>query len=474
MITNIPPSPPQYDEFGRLIMSPQQIMPATVQAPAQAPIPIQQQSTPNFNPIPHLQMAPATPAQEQNIPLPTPDQFHNSRLRTVLNAIAGGFAGAAAGPKIGFEVGQNLSQAPYNRAMQTYDTKVADQKRRLGIEGERMKRSEFESSEGVKVGTAQSQADKRVADVATAEDKAKLARDAQNTKDREQASKDTMRKAAARLMQAKMDNPKLTDFQHIEGLEDPEEKKAAVELYNEMHPKESYEEKVKVAGGIRAAQLVEEAKQRPAIAGATATAVDTAHANAPVSETDQAALDVHIKRAKDNPDAINDIAKQVPKKLQSRYWTALATTNIPIPISSKLQETATGAKTAILHADKIRELLKDPDIAKAIGPIAGRITEGGQAIGKSVYNTGPAAEKEQEFLTMMSYLVPFEATSISGTRPSWQLIQYLKKVGPQSKMDMSKIQGALDAVKESAGIRLGGIYGKKPTDGKPKLEVNWH
>ena len=114
---------------------------------------IQQPIAPNVYPQTSPAPIPIKPAErllpDEEIPLPRRQDYNTSRGRTVLNAIAAGLAGASGGPWVGLKTGETLRDLPYNRAMKDYETRVEDQKRRLGIQSERYKRGEEETKLGV-------------------------------------------------------------------------------------------------------------------------------------------------------------------------------------------------------------------------------------------------------------------------------------------------------------------------------------
>jgi hypothetical protein len=483
----IAPQEDQYDEFGRPLSRP---LYPQYQQPMFAPPPSENMGQgptiasipPGYNPRPAI--VPDRPTQGESMPIQMPNyqdpQFRNSRLRTVLNAIAGGLAGAAGGPIAGMKVGEGLRDVKYNRAMQDYDNQVGEQKRVLEIEKGQYGRSE----KAQQLKTAETVGESKLlsaenARIAAEERNARLEKEANTHKQRADTYENNS-KALTKERDALADKHKL-QAQQIEELNKimvmpfgPERDKKVTEYNKLFKPKESGDEKAETAGKVREAQLKKEAQFGGPAAKAKTTATLEAKAAAPISDDDQAALDLHVQRSIDNPDSIQDIVKQIPRNLQSRYWSRLSDLDVKIPkvLTPKLQETVTSAKTAINHANTIRDLIKDPDMQKALGPIAGRLTEGGNIVGKSVYNTGPAAQKEAQLLGMLRYLITFEASSTSGTRPSWQLIQFLKGTSPGMRMDDSKFQGALDAVITSAGNRLAGIYSPTSSgkaEDKPKL-----
>lgn len=177
----IPPEIPKFDEFGRIIhpqfqapdlsqfpaQNQQTVIQPTIQSTVQGQI--QQQPQISFDPVNVPKSVPTAAERQQIIPPNREDpRFQNSKLRTVLNAIAGGFAGAAGGPKAGVEVGTGLRDAKYNRALADYGVQTEDQKRRLEIEKGQEQRAQFPVKEGITKGSAQvaAQYKGRMADVA--------------------------------------------------------------------------------------------------------------------------------------------------------------------------------------------------------------------------------------------------------------------------------------------------------------------
>jgi len=457
-------------------MTPGPVVPGPADQPVFHNIPVVPQQDP-FAAIP-IKPAPASPAEEtikgmQPID-PNDPRFHNSRLRTVLNAIAGGLAGAAGGPKVGAEVGSTLRNMKYNAAVAQQQHQLDLAKEKTAVEKEQFTRAEKEQSLGTQKGTALATAAKKAADTEQAQQKIDTAK-------REQESKATHRKSLEKYTDWKMANPKQDDFQYIMGIEDADEQKDAIDMFKKLQEAKRLtdEEAAIRAGKIKKAQLDEQIKAGPQLAQVAGQRVRaTEAAKAELSPEEESALGLHVKRSLANPDSIQDIAKLVPKKMQARYWTALANEDIPTPLSPKLKETVTSAKTAINHANTISKLVSDPDIKDSLGPIMGRLTEAGNIVGKSVFNTGPAAQKEAELLAMFRYLITFEASSTSGTRPSWQLIKYLEGTSPGARMDEDKLKGSIQAVINSAGNRLAGIYkpsreGQVIDSDKPQSGFNW-
>ncbi len=201
-------------------------IPAIPQQINTPPVNIQEPSRPAI----HIQAAPPMPAQAAQEALKPPDyydpQYRNSKLRTVLNAIAGGFAGAAGGPKTGMEVGAGLRDMKFNRAMQDFETKQANYKTQRASEQERLALPEKETTLQTQRETAETLAGYRNRMAGAAETRA-------TTGAAEQKSKDAMRLYSQKYQQWKMDNPKLDDLQFIYSLPE-DEQTDALALHKQM------------------------------------------------------------------------------------------------------------------------------------------------------------------------------------------------------------------------------------------------
>lgn len=271
----------EYDEFGRRIIRP---MPASPPLPTMTPemIPqqnLQQASLPLFSqmqppaaPAPHIQMAPPSPAMMENIVPPRMEDYQPGRLRTVMNAIAGGLAGAAGGPQVGFQTGQALHDIPFNRAMQSYEVKTADQARRLAIEKERQRQAEFATS----AATREEAVSSAVADKAE-NLKLKQADEERKKGELDRKKADDASKAAARqsridFLKFQQANPKADKLQYLLSAKTPEEREARLETLREFTeatttPKPTDEEAASKAGAVREAQLKKEMQFGVPLAG---------------------------------------------------------------------------------------------------------------------------------------------------------------------------------------------------------------
>lgn len=252
------PFPPfdEYDEFGRLRMplfAPQTAVAqnySPVQASQVAPINQIQQTgqsfsqvsptmlqgalnrTPNFDPRPVTPRA-LTPAEQESYPIPRREDYAPTRLRTILNAIVAGGVGIK-DPKFGFQLGSELSDRPYNQAVERYQALTADQKRRIGIEKEARSDAEQAAERGIKAGTAQENELWKDSTLDINRYKARTGEERAQGYLQDTASKIERRKASINFDKWKQDNPKLDDFQYILATDDPEEQAARLKSYKEF------------------------------------------------------------------------------------------------------------------------------------------------------------------------------------------------------------------------------------------------
>lgn len=173
--------------------------------------PLQTPTPPNVYSRNYPAPIPINPAQrllpEENIPVPQYENYRPSRGRTVLNAIAGGLAGASGGPLAGLTVGERLRDNEYNKALEDYQYKTFDRKRRLAEEEERFKRGKEETELGVK--HEQNEALNTIKDEQNRikDEMAKIAQQRANTQAVNTASQVDLRKAQADFLTYKQRYP---------------------------------------------------------------------------------------------------------------------------------------------------------------------------------------------------------------------------------------------------------------------------
>lgn len=472
---------PEYDEFGRprRTFIPPVVQPVQPQQLGEPPTAINpalvassnlqnvQPLTSSGLPIPQVQSADYTPMQagpatarlESIQPLNREDpQYKNSRLMTVINAIAGGLAGASGGPRVGAEVGSLLHDSKFNRAQANQDRVVNLLKTQSASEEKR-------SAEGIQRGGHQSLDTSRQVKAGQEEKKIDISQQKQDLATKEQASKQAHRLELGKYTEWKMANPKLDDLQYIMSLENPEEQSAAVAMIKKIQegkqksPEQIQEEsKARATGAAEVAASPLGARAAANTTASRVTATDVAHANAPVSETDKAALDNFVSQARTSPDSWHNIYKEVPPKLKPKFAAVTADMTIPKGLDKVAENAVRNAQIALKHADSVEQLINNPKVKEHIGPIAGRISEADQLIGTSITGTPEEERLVQALMGMERYLITFEAASVAGSRPSWQLIRYLQGSSPQTKFNESRIRGSLDAVRMSAGNRIDASY----------------
>ena len=433
---------------------------------------------------PTIQPVAAQPNQatfeSMKAPVATDPQFKNSRLRTVLNAIAGGLAGAAGGPEAGIKVGSALHDSKYNRAMQDFNTQFELKKAQAGSEAGRMKSGETAALLPSKIDASDALAGQRRTNTVLApkEFERKQAETASKAKDREVRQK---------RLQDKLDQLP-AEFRNMKALNDlsDDEKEKYLDTYLQMHPKETTSEKTQAAIDVKSTpeNLAKQAKtaQATGMAGASGRALGTAEGEIAAEKLpeNQSRIESYAKQLNDNPDQYYNQIDKVPPKLKAAVTEAfLAKNNDIVNKLPPTQHTAVAnSQVALKHADNIQRLFDDPDIKNNWGPIHGRMNQimskyGGkslndpaeqQAAYQDIMSTGAKlgiTGKEQELMGYLAYLVTYEASSASGTRPSWQLINFLKsEASPQPRMERDRFQGAINVVRGSAVARIKGAFDK--------------
>jgi hypothetical protein len=450
---------------------------------------------PNFGPYPITPKS-LTPTAQENIPVPRREDYPNSKLMTVLNAIAGGFAGAAGGPKVGMEVGQALHDIPYTHAMERYKSLTEDQKRRLGIEQEAEKAAQKEAELGIQRGTGQGMNLYHQVIGAAAKQKANTGDVNANTRLMNEIISAEHKKALENIDLVKAGKKTIDQWgaEILQMPEDTEEQKAT--------KKAAFDEwtKAKQAGWKPLDRIQDEAKARTTgtslvqasplgaaaasnTQGSRTTATVQAQEQTPVSGIAADAVNKAVQMATANPDTLWQVYGSLPDRRSKEAFLAQYQGPTPRKLNTEEQKIRITASTAVGHADKLLSLAKDPDIINSSGPLKGRLAQLYQAIGSDFSKPGPHPEaasrientditagldpegKQAMFLDLMKYLVLFEASATSGTRPSWQLIRELKET-QGAKFDTSRMLGNLKAAQQSAYTRIEQLY--KPTAyGKP-------
>ena len=105
-------------------------------------------------------------------------------------------------------------------------------------------------------------------------------------------------------------------------------------------------------------------------------------------------------------------------------------------------------------------------IAKNLGVIGGRleIIKGKIGTGepdtldytKAIAGLNPTeAGKMGEFLNFLNYMVIWESTNLSGTRPAQSLVNSLRETGARASMSQDRLLGSLKAVEDSVNNSMG-------------------
>jgi hypothetical protein len=528
-----------YDQYGNPIGS--RISPSM----------LRQVMPPNVNL--NIQPALATLGQQQELaklpeyPQYGDPQFRQGKLRTILNAIAGGLAGASGGPQAGILAGQTLRDMPYTQALQRYQSQVAPILERQRIEQEQQERAakEYQLQTG-RVGATS------LAGYRESEEERKLRETGIKAGDLERKN----RLAANRIdhVNYMMTHPK-NPMEFLSGVDfsDPEavaHAQETIEMYRQFtraappwwqdYISASPEKKKEMDAAFQAraastakgqVQVLGTPFQRAeasagghevgpskAVAGMTdkekadyeeyqrikeqqkseqTAATTAARIETEKKEASKLANNLADQVIKD-PDKAWDIYKLVPAAGREEFIAKITSEmkgRIPRHLDPIEQRAATGATTAKIHAGWLINALSSPTLQARIGPYKGRLTALNQRIGTQVFDKETKEEQEARkgevkrydimqgldprseeamFLDLIKYLVLFEATSVSGTRPSWQLINFLSSTqGPE--FDLQGSLANLHASQQASDMRLKGLYQPskegQPVTPKIKFEV---
>ena len=266
------------------IPAPQVSAPQAPQVNLQNLMPVQLQQ-----PKPTITPDKASPGESKIAQLVPPDindpDFKNSKVRTFLNALAGGLAGASGGPKVGYEIGSQLRDQKYNRALGQYN-------KQLALSQDQSKASQDQFERGYKLADLTQRA--KTADSLNVYREGQLEG---KDKDRDLKNLDLQRKqkqdeTRAKYLKWREDNPKLTDTQFLLSLPS-EEQQDAIQIVHDINAakRESSKDKAADATAVTEARINAEADNRNTLAansaakaGATARAGTTARINAETTE----------------------------------------------------------------------------------------------------------------------------------------------------------------------------------------------
>lgn len=495
--------PPYSRLKGTLINPAQEIQPQGLNNTLQASQAIQANVPPPYQ-VPQVQ---PSPINIQNIP-PTPhasqmstnadqmpqlSQIHHGKLRTILDAIAGGIGGLGGHP----EYGAQSRNREYDRAMTDFKNKQA-------AITPIAKNEMTDRTTGLNLGRYSSQ-EQLKADIANAANSLNLHK--ANMQDVQKESHEsrlvnTMAKMASPELKAQL-HKKLAD-QLKAGEIDQDYYDASVQMLGGGVPLTKVQAKTdiataaaepKAAGAARGRTSVELSppviQKQAELSGAKSAASTQAHetvidseANAKAkanrdriiaeakAETARMATERKIQGLKEsyNKTPIDNrrhFIDSLPKeeKLAFLAQPDIDTQHITTsPAQDQLVKTAT---TALNHMDTLKKYLKDPDIGPNIGAILGTLNKQTQQFGGSyTAKTPEEAKKVQQFLTFANNAYAFEVKNAVGGRPAHQIWEGFASSAPGARKDVNANLGAIAGIEDSALNYIDGLIGKRHEDNK--------
>ncbi|PWT72891.1 MAG: hypothetical protein C5B60_08905, partial [Chloroflexi bacterium] len=148
-----------------------------------------------------------------------------------------------------------------------------------------------------------------------------------------------------------------------------------------------------------------------------------------------------------------DYASQVPATSRAAvvdyYQKAHPGYAFPVKVTPQAENQELAARNTIDTIAWMRNALQNPNIAKNIGPIMGRLQDLRQNIGTELGLNAQEAAQAQEFRTKMRTLLIDQAQTLAAGRLG-PVLKQLQQGAPDVKMDAGLLNGALNAVEDTA------------------------
>lgn len=433
---------------------PQTLGPASQAPPAITDTPVKPSQGPLITPSEPTSID--TDIEQLRKSMPTPDQFHESRGKRILEAIIAGAAGAAGGPRAGIEVAHELS--PYRKALEVWQNKQKPLE--LGVQREQQR---FER--GKEEAAAQSRKEGLL-----------LEQMGIKSKDNRDRYSQILEEKRLMMEQQKEDSAEYYNNMqaqlHLLDIEkpDPFEREIAFFQANpEAYKKYQEAKNLGTAKDLNTWLIKQEIKAKMDVT----TDINKKKAEKEFRETSTPPelIDKAKEMAATNPAAFMDWMKLQNKTDQSNISRQVPMENLITDPQGRISvRNATGALNQV---DNVRSMLATPFIRDNIGAIAGRIKEGESALGGDTIGKTPEERTaEQRFLSDLNQLLVWETrTAAGGTRPAHQLFALMKQTSPRASMGPDQIEGALQAVEDNANTAISAAFGKRTGAGNPSVVV---
>lgn len=157
-----------------------------------------------------------------------------------------------------------------------------------------------------------------------------------------------------------------------------------------------------------------------------------------------------------NPDSVREVLSKIPAGMYPRVQALMQSKHgmpLPVPLEGTAKQQESAGNRTLADITWIRGALQNPNIAKNIGPILGRLQNVEQATGEATGLTGADAAMAQEFRTRMRNMLADEAGALY-RRVNPKVLDDLAKSSGNITMGSDMLSGALNGVEETVKNNL--------------------
>lgn len=447
----------------RRLMSAQPYLQTPIPQPVQTP-----PAWPTPNPV-NLQLAPELPIEQEykSLLAQRPVQTQPRLADRILNALQSASAAWQEGPTAGVKLAQQLTNAPYQRQMADWQSRMQALEPVYKMESDRFGRS----LKGYELGLDLSKFGQKVAHETALEKVAERRATAQEAGVDVQRSRLELEREKEKDVKAWRERQGANADKRIELLkQEQHNKQLPMETAATLIAKENnvpIDPEKPVLDQLRAInpKLAEDAIKRASQYGkdpithmlAQAHLDDVrdrmAHREEEVAARQNAA-DEAIKSIEANPRVMYDVLKQLDPKTKTQVIGRLRNP-MGVHVTGRAQTRLQSSEVAIDVGQSLMKIIDDPEIAGSIGPLWGRILKGEEYLGN-------LTEKQAWVANKLLYLQANEAGSFTATGgASKYILAAFSKPAADLRQTRENLRGALMAAVNHAleykKIELGGL-----------------
>jgi len=394
-------------------------------------------------------------------PLPNRQDYQPSKKRRVLGGILGAFAGIS-NPRAGYEMASDFVDSPYNRAMQDHDRRV-NQAGKLAAFDQSAYQTDIKGRADMsRIAAQQARAD---ADIARGESYGTFEQRG------EQELKLVTAKAKAEAENRATETYTLTlnngSTVHMAGWNSgtgvwtagnvtipPDQVKSTIKSGQQALQPRADDPYTTERGAWQAAhpgQVPTPAENdvfRRGLSAVNQSNAAAAHSlRPPVDASGATDIPAFARQVYGNPELYHTVTGQYKRELTAEMERQGM--NVPAKLSVQEKNKLIAVDVSLQHAAKLREMLKNPAVARHTGVVAGKITN--FLLGKGALPPMSADEGEavSELKNRLNLFLTQEAAVIN-PRFSNQLLALVKESSPKMGSFMEVILGSLNAAESSA------------------------